>query len=358
MAGPILGISSKRTAAAALAAFIEADFALRQAGLKREIRWTMRDCHQRSQLALQARMKPTLLVLAAGMGSRYGGLKQMDPMGPNGETVLDYSVYDAIRAGFGRVIFIIREDFAEAFRQGVGSRFADRIEVDYAFQNLDDLPDGFSIPPDRVKPWGTAHAVRAARHLIDGSFAVINADDFYGRDAYMRAAEFLTTPRPEQDRAHYAMIGYPLGNTLSDHGEVNRGVCTRTETGLLNSVEEYVEIEREADGVVRGNSLDGERREVSLNAPVSMNFWAFTRCFYDFLEKEFADFMKNFGTLDKSECYIPTVVDALIRGGKADCSVLDTNSHWFGVTYPEDKKHVVASIAKLIEDGEYPAQLS
>ncbi len=292
------------------------------------------------------------------MGSRYGGLKQMDPMGPNGETVLDYSVYDAIRAGFGRVIFIIREDFAEAFRLGVGSRFADRIEVDYAFQKLDDLPDGFAVPEGRTKPWGTAHAVRAARHLVDGPFAVINADDFYGSDAYLRAAEFLASPRPEADRAHYAMIGYPLINTLSDHGDVNRGICTRDDHGLLSTVEEYVNILREADGVVRGNSLDGSRREVSEASPVSMNFWIFSRCFFDFLETEFTHFIHNFGHLEKSENYIPTVVDALIRGGKADCSVLDTTSHWFGVTYPEDKPHVVASIRRLIASGEYPELLS
>jgi NDP-sugar pyrophosphorylase family protein len=303
-------------------------------------------------------MKPTLLVLAAGMGSRYGGLKQMDPMGPNGETVLDYSVYDAIRAGFGRVVFIIREDFAEAFRQGVGSRFANVIEVDYAFQKLDDLPEGFTVPEGRTKPWGTAHAIRAARHLVKGPFAVINADDFYGSDAYVRAADFLNAPHDENAKAHYAMIGYPLINTLSDHGDVNRGICARDAAGLLTSVEEYVKIERDADGVVRGNALDGTRREVSEESPVSMNFWAFTHGFIDHLENEFTAFLKHFGHVEKSENYIPTVVDALIRAGKADCAVLDTTSHWFGVTYPEDKQHVVASIRKLIETGEYPAVLA
>ncbi|WP_234043571.1 nucleotidyltransferase family protein [Luteolibacter yonseiensis] len=303
-------------------------------------------------------MKPTLLVLAAGMGSRYGGLKQMDPMGPNGETVLDYSVYDAIRAGFGRVVFIIREDFADAFREGVGSRFADRIQVDYAFQKLTDLPEGFEVPEGRTKPWGTSHAIRAARDLVKESFAVINADDFYGADAYVCAANFLTHPRAELARAHYAMVGYPLINTLSDHGDVNRGICATNEDALLTTVEEYVNIEREADGVVRGNALDGTRREVSETSPVSMNFWAFSHCFFDFLEHEFTEFLKINGKLEKSECYIPTVVDALIRAGKADCTVLETSSHWFGVTYPDDKQHVVASIARLIEAGEYPANLS
>jgi hypothetical protein len=292
------------------------------------------------------------------MGSRYGGLKQMDPMGPNGETVLDYSVYDAIRAGFGRVVFIIREDFADAFREGVGSRFADRIQVDYVFQKLTDLPEGFEVPEGRSKPWGTSHAVRAARDTVKESFAVINADDFYGADAYVRAAEFLTHPRPERTRAHYAMVGYPLVNTLSDHGTVNRGICATNENALLTTVEEYVNIEREADGITRGNALDGTRREVSETSPVSMNFWAFSHCFFDFLEHEFTEFLKINGKLEKSECYIPTVVDALIRGGKADCTVLETSSHWFGVTYPEDKQHVVASIKRLIEEGEYPSVLS
>ena len=303
-------------------------------------------------------MKPTLLVLAAGMGSRYGGLKQMDPMGPNGETVLDYSVFDAIRAGFGRVVFIIREDFADAFRQGVGSRFADEIQVDYAFQNLTDLPEGFGIPEGRMKPWGTAHAIRSARHLVKESFAVINADDFYGSDAYERAAAFLRAPHPGNDKDHYAMIGYPLINTLSDHGDVNRGICNRSSDGLLTSVEEYVKIERDADGVVRGDALDGTRRQVSETSSVSMNFWAFSHCFYQHLEEDFTNFLSAFGNEQKSEYYIPTVVDALIRSGKADCSVLETTGHWFGVTYPDDKKHVVASIRRLIDTGEYPADLS
>ena len=218
-------------------------------------------------------MKPTLLVLAAGMGSRYGGLKQMDPMGPNGETVLDYSVYDAIRAGFGRVVFIIREDFAEAFKQGVGARFADRIEVDYVFQKLDDLPTGFDVPDGREKPWGTAHAVRAARHAVKEHFAVINADDFYGQDAYFRAAAFFDS-LPEGTNNETAMVGYPLENTLSDHGQVNRGICKIDEKGFLTNVEEYLNIEREDDGFVRGNALDGNRHIVPAGSLVSMNFWA------------------------------------------------------------------------------------
>ncbi len=301
--------------------------------------------------------KPTLLVLAAGMGSRYGGLKQMDPMGPNDETVLDYSVFDAIRAGFGRVVFIIREDFADAFKDSVGSRFADKIDVDYVFQKLDDLPEGHSIPEGRVKPWGTAHAIRAARSAITEPFAVVNADDFYGHDAYVRAAEFFKG-LPDGDQASMAMVGYPLENTLSDHGHVNRGICQTDSAGNLTKVEEYLNIEREADGTVRGNALDGSRRDISDGTPVSMNFWAFGPAFFGQLEEAFTRFLAESGTELKSECYIPTVVDHLIHGGHAHCAVLKTTSPWFGVTYPDDKPFVVASIRKLIDAGEYPEKLS
>lgn len=298
-------------------------------------------------------MQPTLLVLAAGMGSRYGGLKQMDPMGPNGETVLDYSVFDAIRAGFGKVVFIIREDFAEAFKQGIGSRFTDRIEVGYAFQKLDDIPAPFSVPEGRTKPWGTAHAVRAARHEVKEPFAVINADDFYGQDAYRVAATFLRDAAP----SHYAMVGYPLENTLSEHGEVNRGICSRDTAGLLTNVEEYVNISRNSHGLVSGTALDGSRKPITDGTPVSMNFWAFTPDFFQHLESHFTSFLESQGNGGKTECYIPTVVDALIRSGQADCQVLETSSHWFGVTYPADKPYVVASINQLIEQGEYPSPL-
>lgn len=302
-------------------------------------------------------MQPTLLVLAAGMGSRYGGLKQIDPMGPNGETVLDYSVHDAIRAGFGRVVFIIREDFAEAFKHGVGARFADRIQVDYVFQRLDDLPEGFSVPAGREKPWGTAHAVRAARHAAEGHFAVINADDFYGRDAYLRAAAFFDS-LPANTTNALAMVGYPLENTLSDHGQVNRGICKIDEAGLLTNVEEYLNIEREADGCVRGNALDGKRHVVPAGSLASMNFWAFGPAFFGQLEEAFTRFLMESGTQMKSECYIPTVVDHLIHGDHVKCPVLRTTGQWFGVTYPDDKPIVVESIRQLIAAGDYPAKLS
>lgn len=303
-------------------------------------------------------MKPTLLVLAAGMGSRYGGLKQMDPMGPNGETVLDYSVFDAIRAGFGKVVFVIREDFAEAFKEGVGARFAGRIEVDYAFQKLDDLPQGFEVPEGRTKPWGTAHAVRAARHVIDGPFAVVNADDFYGADAYAVIARWFGNLGQPGGKSRYSMVGYPLRNTLSDHGAVNRGICRTGDDRLLSDVEEVVDIARGGDGVVRGSRLDGSITEIPDDSPVSMNFWGFTRSFFAELEEHFTRFLETHGGELKSECYIPTVVDDLIRSGLADCTVLETRANWFGVTYPDDKPHVVESIAALVAAGDYPSPLS
>jgi hypothetical protein len=300
-------------------------------------------------------VKPTLLVLAAGMGSRYGGLKQIDPMGPAGETVLDYSVHDAIRAGFGRVVFVIRKEFATAFQEGIGSRFAERIEVAYAYQDLTDLPAGFSAPPGRVKPWGTGHAIWAARHLISGAFAVINADDLYGQDAYTQAARFLSEPLAETGKPHHGLVAYPLLNTLSVHGSVNRGICSIDSTGLLTGVEEYVKIERGDDGLIRGESLAGVREIVADSTLVSMNFWAFSTGFFAPLEVEFCKFLTDSGHLEKSEFYIPTVVDTLIHQDLADCQVLTTTSRWFGVTYPEDKAHVVAALHSMIEAGEYPA---
>ncbi|MDB6079859.1 MAG: hypothetical protein JWO82_3606 [Akkermansiaceae bacterium] len=302
---------------------------------------------------------PTLLVLAAGMGSRYGGLKQMDPMGPSGETVLDYSVFDAIRAGFGKVVFIIREDFAAAFQATVGARFAGLIEVGYAFQKLDDLPEGFTIPEGRVKPWGTAHAVRAARNAVTGPFAVINADDFYGADAYLSIAQWFADSAATADaKDHYCMVGYPLRNTLSGHGGVNRGICQTDDGGLLTDVAEVIEIQRDADGVARGTALNGERVELSDAAPVSMNFWGFTTAFFKDLEDHFTAFLQEKGGELKSECYIPTVVDDFIRRGTADCRVLETSSSWFGVTYPDDKPHVVECIAALVDAGAYPSPLA
>ena len=300
---------------------------------------------------------PALVVLAAGMGSRYGGLKQMDPMGPNGETVLDYSVFDAIRAGYSKVIFVIREDFAEAFRTSVGAKFASQIEVAYAFQKLDDLPHGFSVPEGREKPWGTTHAIRAARHEIDRPFAVINADDFYGSDAYVQAAGFLTNSPANEKKAHYALVGYQITNTLSDHGSVNRGIC-ECNNGLLAGVEEVVEIARKNETEIEGRSLDGSACLIDEGVIVSMNLWCFPQSFLDQIEIHFINFLNERINEAKSECYIPTVVDDLINEGSVDCHVLETTSSWFGVTYPEDKPHVVMSIQALIEAGSYPTPLA
>jgi UTP-glucose-1-phosphate uridylyltransferase len=300
-------------------------------------------------------MKPTLLILAAGMGSRYGGLKQLDAMGPSGEVVLDYSVFDAIRAGFGKVVFVIRRDFEEQFRTQIGSKFGDRIEVDYAFQDITDLPAGFSLPEGRTKPWGTAHAVLAAEKVVHEPFLMINADDFYGRDAFAKIAADLTTPRPDDGKSHYSMVGYYLRNTLSDHGSVARGVCTRDASGRLSSVTEMTKIFKTASGA--------ENRETDPALPltgsevVSMNFFGFTPDIFPHLRAAFTEFLKVNGTDLKAECYVPKEVDALIQSGKADVTVLESNDSWFGVTYPEDKADVVASIQALVAAGAYPQSL-
>ncbi|YCM45473.1 sugar phosphate nucleotidyltransferase [Verrucomicrobiaceae bacterium 227] len=299
---------------------------------------------------------PALVVLAAGMGSRYGGLKQMDPMGPHGETVLDYSVFDAIRAGFSKIIFVIREDFAEDFKKNVGDKFDRQVEVAYAFQSLNDLPEGYHVPAGRDKPWGTAHAVRAARHELDRPFSVINADDFYGADAYLQAANFLTSTHPNNGKAHHALVGYHLVRTLSDHGAVNRGIC-QTDNGLLKSVEEVVDISRKSAHEIEGRALDGSACLIEEEVIVSMNLWAFPLSFINQIETHFTRFLDEKGQEPKSECYIPTIVDDLINEGSIDCHVLETNSSWFGVTYPDDKPHVVESIEALVRAGYYPSPL-
>lgn len=290
-------------------------------------------------------MKTTLLILAAGMGSRYGGLKQIDPMGPNGETLLDYSLRDARKAGFDKVVFVIRKDFEKVFREKVGARYEDMFEIEYAFQSLDDLPAGFSVPEGRTKPWGTAHAIRAARDCIDGPFVAINADDYYGADAYTRIHNHLTQMNPA-DAGDMCMVGYPLRNTLSKHGSVNRGIC-RLKGYLLESVEEHTGIGEDVEGTIQGDNLAGERIAIDGEALVSMNFWGFTPAFFQPLEAHFTAFLKDRGDEPKSECYIPTVVDDLIRAGQARCVVLPTTGAWFGVTYPEDKAFVQERLTKV-----------
>jgi len=300
-------------------------------------------------------MKPTLLILAAGMGSRYGGLKQLDAMGPSGEVVLDYSVFDAIRAGFGKVVFVIRRDFEEQFRTQIGSKFGDRIQVDYAFQDINDLPEGFSVPEGRTKPWGTAHAVLAAESVVNEPFLMINADDFYGRDAFAKIGADLATPRAEDGKSHYSMVGFYLKNTLSDHGSVARGVCTRGADGMLSSVTEMTKIFKTDTGAENRETepptaLSGEK-------VVSMNFFGFTPDIFGHLRSAFVKFLESNGTDLKAECYVPKEVDVLIQSGQADVTVLESNDSWFGVTYPEDKADVVASIRALVAAGAYPENL-
>lgn len=298
---------------------------------------------------------PTLLVLAAGMGSRYGGLKQVDSMGPNGETVLDYAIHDALKAGFERVVFVIRRDMETAFRSAVGDRYAGRIPVAYAYQDLDDLPEGFSPPDGRVKPWGTGHALRAARHAIDGHFAVINADDFYGADAYTILADYFAKCL-EEDREPFCMVGYPLAHTLSDHGAVNRGLC-REESGQLQAIEEVTGIRRGEDGLIRGTSRDGNEGILREDALVSMNFWGFSSAIFKPLEERFVEFLKDQAGGQKTEFYIPSFVDLLIHEEGCRCDLLRTRGDWFGVTYPEDKPAVQKRLEELVEAGTYPSPI-
>lgn len=287
------------------------------------------------------------------MGSRYGGLKQIDAMGPNGETVLDYSIFDAARAGFDRVVFVIRKDFEQAFREGIGGRASGRIEVDYAFQELSDLPQPFQVPAGRTKPWGTAHAILAGRGMIDCPFAVVNADDFYGADSYVKAAVFLNTMSGNE----CAMVAYPLEKTLSEHGMVNRGICEVDGGGNLAGVREYSGIRRERSGTIVGADPAGGIGELVPGVPVSMNFWAFPEVFMDMLAGEFEKFLSERGREEGAECYLPTVVDDLIRQEILKCRVLEADSKWFGVTYPGDKAHVAGAIARMIREGGYPERL-
>jgi UTP-glucose-1-phosphate uridylyltransferase len=299
-------------------------------------------------------MKPTLLVLAAGMGSRYGGLKQIDPMGPSGETILDYSVFDALRAGFGKVVFIIRPDFEKDFRERIAAKFAGRIDVGFAFQTIDQLPAGFAVPVGREKPWGTTHAILCARDAVDTPFAVINADDFYGRDSYATLGRYLTSL--SNDSTAYAMVGFTLKNTLSEHGTVARGVCQTDTAGNLTDIQELTKIAKLTHGAEhRGD--DGKVVALTGEEPVSMNMWGFSPAIFPQLEADFRAFLTTQGSEMKSEAYIPLSVGALIRAGQATCQVLRSDSTWFGVTYREDKPVVQASISQQVQSGAYPPSL-
>lgn len=299
-------------------------------------------------------MKPTLFVLAAGMGSRYGGLKQLDGLGPNGETIMDYSIFDAIRAGFGKVVFVIRKDFEDDFRAKILSKYENHIPVELVFQSLDKLPAGFKCPEGRVKPWGTNHAVMMGKDVIHEPFAVINADDFYGRDSFEVLARQLMTM--EGHKGDYCMVGYRVGNTLSESGTVARGICQTDACGHLTTVVERTSIER-IDGVVQYRDDDGSMVSIDDNTPVSMNMWGFTPDYFTYSEEYFVNFLKeNEGNI-KAEFFIPLLVNYLINSGKATVKVLDTTARWFGVTYAADRPDVVAKIKALIDAGEYPERL-
>ena len=312
-------------------------------------------------------MKPTLLLLAAGMGSRYGGLKQLDGLGPNGETIMDYSIYDAIQAGFGKIVFVIRKDFEEQFRQQVLSKYEGHIPAEIVFQSLDALPEGFTVPEGRQKPWGTNHAVLMAKDVIKEPFLVINCDDFYNRDAYRVIGKFLAD-LPEGSKNRYAMVGFRVGNTLSENGTVARGICSKDAEGNLTTVVERTEIVRcaedgseagSAEQPIRFKDEEGKWVVVEDNTPVSMNMWGFTPDYFDHSEAYFKEFLsdeKNIQNL-KAEFFIPLMVNKLINEGTSTVQVLDTTSKWFGVTYAADRQATVERIQQLVDDGTYPNRL-
>lgn len=299
-------------------------------------------------------MKPTLLVLAAGMGSRYGGLKQIDQLGPQGQTIMDYSIYDAIQAGFGKVVFVIRKDFEQDFRDKVLSKYEGHIPVEVVFQSLDKLPEGYMCPPGRTKPWGCNHAVLMARDVIHEPFAVINADDFYGRDAFEVLARELSRPRTRQ--GDWCMAGFRIGNTLTEAGTVSRGVC-ETHDGLLSAIAERTAIGYNADGKISFTDEQGVERIVAPETPVSMNLWGLTPDYFDMAGEEFRKFLDANIDSPKAEMTIPPCVDPLIHSGRATVKVLDTTSQWFGVTYSQDRPGVVARFAELGSSGAYPASM-
>lgn len=294
---------------------------------------------------------PTLLVLAAGMGNRYGGLKQIDPVGPAGETIIDYSIYDALRAGFGKLVFVIRRDIEQQFREIVGARFEKRVAVDYVFQALEDIPPRFTVPAGRAKPWGTTQAILLAEGVIHESFAAINADDFYGAGGYRELAGHLTSGSRD-----YAMVGFILRNTLSDFGSVARGVCQVAGDGYLQHIVELTRIERNGNAA-RNTDATGNVTTLSGDEPVSMNMWGFTPHVFDQLRERFEKFLEGSAGDLKSECYIPNTVGELVKAGQARVKVLRSIDSWFGVTYREDRPRVVESIRRLIANGLYPERL-
>ncbi len=301
-------------------------------------------------------MKPTLVILAAGMGSRYGGLKQVDPVGPSGETIMDYSIYDAERAGFDRVVFVIRRDFEAIFKETIGAKYKNLVEVDYAYQEMGDLPIGYSVPHDRLKPWGTAHAIYAARHSVRAPFAAINADDFYGQDAFLKLGAFLSREPVSQEPLDFAMVGYLLEQTLSENGSVARGVCTLGPQDFLKGVTEMTRLVRVEGGIENQEDPEAPLR-LTGKERVSMNMWGFRPELFTVLKDRFPIWLERNAGNVKAEWYIPFVVDELVKEGLTTVSVLPTESRWFGVTYREDKQKVVEAISKLVNEGVYPERL-
>lgn len=297
-------------------------------------------------------MKPTLFVLAAGMGSRYGGLKQLDPLGPQGQTIMDYSIFDAIRAGFGKVVFVIRKDFEEDFRRSILSKYEGHIPVEVVFQSTDKLPEGYTCPEERTKPWGTNHAVMMGADVINEPFAVINADDFYGRDAFAVIAADLMRERTR--KGDYSMVGFRVGNTMSENGSVSRGVCSVNADGNLTKVVERTGIAYDEDHRICFLDENNETEYLDPSTPVSMNLWGFTPDYFSYSDREFRRFLDKCLTTPKTEFYIPTAIDTLINSGEATVKVLDTTSRWFGVTYAADRQGVVDKLAALHAAGEYP----
>ena len=304
--------------------------------------------------------KPILVIMAAGMGSRYGGLKQVDPIGPHGETIMDYSIYDAKRAGFETVVFIIKQEFAEEFKTKIGDEVSEHLEVRYAFQDVNNIPEGYEIPAGRVKPWGTAHAVLSAKDVIDSSFAVINADDFYGQQAFQEIYDFLAnTENSTDNKLNLTMVAFLLKNTVSDNGYVSRGLCKTDEDGYLSEIIERTRIETH-DGGIHYTVDDGASWvDVSPETIVSMNMWGFTEEILDYAEKFFVDFFNEEvpNNPEKAEFYLPSIVDKLLSSGEARVKVLSSPEKWYGVTYQEDKEEVISAIRRLINDGKYPEEL-
>ena len=302
--------------------------------------------------------KPVLVIMAAGMGSRYGGLKQIDPIDKEGHIIMDFSIFDAKRAGFEKVVFIIKKENEADFKEAVGKRMESVMKVEYVFQDLHNIPEGFEVPEGRVKPWGTAHAVLSAIDVVDGPFAVINADDYYGRDAFQKIYDFLSTTE-DDDKYRYTMVGYQLKNTVTENGHVARGVCTLDENGYLVKVEERTRIEKKGDGIAFTEDDGATWEELPIDSVVSMNMWGFSASFLKEIKAGFADFLEEGLAKNPMKCeyYLPSVVTKLLVEGRATVTVLETTDKWYGVTYKEDKPLVMAAIQEMKDNGIYPEQV-